>query len=233
MPASIAGRLGRPGWKARLFAGELNRKTWRPFDIPCSRFVYDDPPDEPASADCDSLESWWQTEGRLIVRYWIVPALALLSAVCVAQLPREDQASVSDSAATLAPGTPSAVAPARGASGTDEPPAGRTEQIAFASKSADSDSSIVNDESIARVDVVPGEQANTGIVCERVQRPGSRMTRKVCYSRAQQLASQEARDKARNDQLAELEREQRWRDEIIRQAEMRGMRPSGFGLGPN
>ena len=59
------------------------------------------------------------------------------------------------------------------------------------------------------------------------------MTRTVCYTPEERLAATEAREEQRDEQLEELQREQRWRDEIIRQAEMSGRRPSGFGLGPN
>jgi len=42
-----------------------------------------------------------------------------------------------------------------------------------------------------------------------------------------------ARQEVTKDQLSELQREQQWRDEAIFEAEMRGRRPTGFGLGPN
>jgi len=88
-------------------------------------------------------------------------------------------------------------------------------------------------ETIAQLRTLSIEEADSGRVCESVERPGSRMTRTVCYTREEQQASAAAREERRDEQLDELQREQRWRDEIIRQAEMSGRRPSGFGLGPN
>ena len=89
------------------------------------------------------------------------------------------------------------------------------------------------DASIAQLRTLSIEEAGSGRVCESVERPGSRMTRTVCYTREERQASAAAREEQRDGQLDELQREQRWRDEIIRQAEMSGRRPSGFGLGPN
>lgn len=89
------------------------------------------------------------------------------------------------------------------------------------------------EEAIAQLRTLSIEEADSGRVCSSVERPGSRMTRTVCYTREERVAAAAEREEQRDEQLDELQREQRWRDEIIRQAEMSGRRPSGFGLGPN
>ena len=83
------------------------------------------------------------------------------------------------------------------------------------------------------VEEVDVEEIDNGLVCEKRQRPGSKMTQTFCYTREEHLAREAARDEALRDQLDELQREARWRDEIIRQAELERRRPSGFGIGPN
>lgn len=86
------------------------------------------------------------------------------------------------------------------------------------------------DDEIVDVTEVSAEELDNGRVCESRKRPGSNITQTVCYTRDEQAAS---REKALKDQLDELQREARWRDEVIRQATLEGRRPSGFGLGPN
>lgn len=98
---------------------------------------------------------------------------------------------------------------------------------------AATDTRAVADATIAELKTVTADEADSGKVCEKVERPGSRMARTVCYTKQERVAYQEARDEAMRDQLDELQREQRWRDEVIRQAEMDQRRPTGFGLGPN
>lgn len=97
----------------------------------------------------------------------------------------------------------------------------------------DADAPNEGDAPIEQLRTLSIEEADSGRVCESVERPGSRMTRTVCYTREERQAAAAAREERRDEQLDELQREQRWRDEIIRQAEMSGRRPSGFGLGPN
>jgi hypothetical protein len=83
------------------------------------------------------------------------------------------------------------------------------------------------------VEPLPDEAVENIQVCEQRKRPGSHIAETFCYTRDEQAARAQEREKALSDQLDELQREARWRDEIIRQAELEGRRPSGFGLGPN
>jgi len=138
------------------------------------------------------------------MKHPIIMAFTLTLVACTSQSPREIQSALA----------------AGGAAFAERP----------ASPSAASDSGAAE---IVDATTVQAEDLDNGRICEQVKRPGSNMTQTFCYTREERVAQQTARDKERNDQLSELEREARWRDEIIRQATMEGRRPSGFGLGPN
>jgi hypothetical protein len=108
------------------------------------------------------------------------------------------------------------------------------EQAAFAAQPSNAQAApSESPASLEQVKTVDIEEIDNGRVCEQRKRPGSNMTQKFCYTRQEWLANQEAREKALADQLDDLQREQRWRDEAMRQAEMEQRRPSGFGFGPN
>ncbi|HUQ52810.1 MAG TPA: hypothetical protein VM692_11355 [Gammaproteobacteria bacterium] len=64
-----------------------------------------------------------------------------------------------------------------------------------------------------------------GRICKTTKRPGSNIADTVCYTREEQLARQEAS----KDKVAELQREQRWRDQVIQEAQMRNRYPAGLG----
>lgn len=67
-----------------------------------------------------------------------------------------------------------------------------------------------------------------GRICRTTKRPGSNIADTVCYTRAEQLARQEASKEA----VDELKREAHWRDQAINDALSRNRYPTGPGLGP-
>ena len=162
------------------------------------------------------------------MRYSIFMALSLLVSVCASQTPSGDQTFLSSSAAALIASPPDvAVAEESGSSEAKMP--ARIQQVDSAPEGAEENAAIESDEQITNVRVVPMDEADDRRICEYRKRPGSRIAQKVCFTRQERIANQEAT----KDQLANLQREQRWRDEIIREAQMNGRRPSGFGLGPD
>ena len=68
-----------------------------------------------------------------------------------------------------------------------------------------------------------------GRVCKDRRRPGSMIATTICYSREEQLAFDQAKERT----LSDLEREQLWRDQVINDAKMKNEWPRGGGLGPN
>ena len=144
------------------------------------------------------------------MRNWTVPAAALLLTACAANPPRQEA--------------------------VYEPPA-LSEQtaapVSFVAASENVGAARVvppDPESVAEVVASPGtDQAYSALVCETRERPGSKIKQKICMTQEEFNARQAATD----DQLSALRHEQQWRDEIIREAELSGSRPSGFGLGPN
>ena len=166
------------------------------------------------------------------MRHSIVIALSLLVGACASQPQYVAQTSPSSSATAFVASPPGTVLAEQSGSSAVQIPAD-IQQVALAPEGAEKVVSTESDEQITELRVVPAEEADSGRVCESRQRPGSRMEQTFCYTRQEQLVNQEAREALRDDQLADLQREQRWRDEIVRQAEMSGRRPTGFGLGPN
>jgi hypothetical protein len=65
----------------------------------------------------------------------------------------------------------------------------------------------------------------SGRICKTTKRPGSNIADTVCYTREEQLAQQEAT----KGKMGELQREQRWRDQVIQEAQMRNRYPAGLG----
>lgn len=143
------------------------------------------------------------------MKYSIFIALSLLLGACASQ-----------------PSSSTAFAP--GPSGTAV-----VEQAAIAAERSDAAAPAEAPDSLALVRTVDVEEIDNGRVCEQRKRPGSNITQKFCYTRQERIALQAAREEAREGQLDELRREQHWRDEIMRQAEMNQQRPSGFGFGPD
>ena len=166
------------------------------------------------------------------MRHPIVLAVPLLICACASQPPSAVQTSLSPGVAPFVANTTDPATAEQSVPSAPQPPVGR-EQAAYAAGSAGADVSNEGQESIAQLRTLSIEEADSGRVCEARMRPGSRMTRTVCYTREERLAYEAEREEMTEAQIAELQREQRWRDEIIRQAEMSGRRPSGFGLGPN
>jgi TonB family protein len=67
-----------------------------------------------------------------------------------------------------------------------------------------------------------------GTVCRKMQRPGSRISERICYTREQELAAQAASKRM----IADLEREQHFRDQAIQEAAMKNRYPGAPGM-PN
>ncbi len=65
-------------------------------------------------------------------------------------------------------------------------------------------------------------------VCRSMTRPGSRIAERVCYTREEELAAQAAS----NRMVADLEREQQWREQAIHEAAMKNRFPGVPGM-PN
>jgi len=169
-------------------------------------------------------------ERRLIVKHTVLIALSLVVGICTLPLESRAQAGRTDNAASLAASSQDDTA--------TEQQSSRRAKRAARKASAEAESALADgtDETEAtgtKVDVEGGESGQNDIVCKHVKRPGSNIARKVCYSEQERLANEEARKEALKGQLGDLEREQRWRDEIINEAIVNGRRPSGFGLGPD
>jgi hypothetical protein len=75
---------------------------------------------------------------------------------------------------------------------------------------------------------VPLYERGDTTVCRTMQRPGSRISERVCYTREEELAAQEASKRM----LADLEREQHFRDQAIQEAAMKNRYPGAPGM-PN
>lgn len=145
---------------------------------------------------------------EITVRKSTGPAVALLLAACAANAPRED---LSYQALALS-----------------QPP---TASAALASSGGDSATRVVPTRVGPATEVVasPSDEAYTAVVCEVRERPGSKIKQEICMTREAYSASREAA----KGQLSDLQREQQWRDEVIREAEINGRRPTGPGFGPN
>ncbi len=63
-------------------------------------------------------------------------------------------------------------------------------------------------------------------VCRTMQRPGSRISERICYTQKEELAAQEASKRM----ISDLEREQHFRDQAIQEAAARGRFPSPPGM---
>lgn len=166
------------------------------------------------------------------MRYPIVIVATLLVCACASRSPSTLQT-------VSAPGSASFLAGDTGAPTRQQDVAQAPEVLAaqnpepVAADTREADIANEDEGSISELRTLTIDEADSGRVCESRERPGSRMTRTVCYTREERIAAAAAREEQRDEQLDELQREQRWRDEIIRQAEMSGRRPSGFGLGPD
>lgn len=66
-------------------------------------------------------------------------------------------------------------------------------------------------------------------VCTTRKRPGSMIATTTCYSRAEQIALENAKLRV----IRELEIEQQWRDHVINEARMDNAWPRGGNIGPN
>ena len=166
------------------------------------------------------------------MRQILLANVTLLLCACASQPPSAVQTLPASAAASfLAGDTATPIQQQGGAQAAPEP--APQDPVPVAADTRDDAAPNEGDATIAQLRTLSIEEADSGRVCVSRERPGSRMTRTVCYTPEERLAATEAREEQRDEQLEELQREQRWRDEIIRQAEMSGRRPSGFGLGPN
>lgn len=143
------------------------------------------------------------------MRNWTVPTVALLLAACAANPPLEDL-SRQPAALSQQPATSATLATTPGSAAAERAVA-------------------IDPEAVTEVVYSPNDEAYNAVVCEVRERPGSNIKQKFCMTRE----AWSARQAASQDQLSDLQREQRWRDEVIREAEMHGRRPTGAGLGPN
>ena len=84
------------------------------------------------------------------------------------------------------------------------------------------------DAALADGKTVPLYERGDATVCRTMQRPGSRIAERVCYTREQEFANQEASKRM----VADLEREQHWRDQAIQEAAMKNRYPGAPGM-PN
>jgi TonB family protein len=75
---------------------------------------------------------------------------------------------------------------------------------------------------------VPLYERGDATVCRTMQRAGSRISERVCYTRAQELAAQEASKRM----LTDLERDWQWREQAIQEAAMKNRYPGAPGM-PN
>jgi TonB family protein len=76
------------------------------------------------------------------------------------------------------------------------------------------------------VNTVPLYEEGGETVCRDMTRPGSRISETVCYTRAEELASQAASNRT----VADLAREQQWREQAIHEAAMRNRVPGVVGM---
>jgi TonB family protein len=80
----------------------------------------------------------------------------------------------------------------------------------------------------ADAQTMPFAERGDATVCRTMQRPGSRISERICYTREQELAAQEASRRM----VADLEREQHFRDQAIQEAAMKNRYPGAPGM-PN
>lgn len=161
-----------------------------------------------------------------VLAFLLLGAWALQSTAAAQALQGADDTLATNAAsgAGLPDGTPvgPAYVPTRVAFQTLVPPVPQERPVALTgSLSALSD-----------IRTLTANEADSGRVCESRERPGSRMTRRVCYTAQEWDSIRAAREEALKDELEEFKRQQKWRDEEFRQAQMEQRRPSGFGFGP-
>jgi TonB family protein len=82
------------------------------------------------------------------------------------------------------------------------------------------------DAALADEKTVPLYERGDATVCRTMQRPGSRIAERVCYTRQEEQAAQEASRRM----VADLEREQHWRDQAIQEAAMKNRYPGVPGM---
>ena len=75
------------------------------------------------------------------------------------------------------------------------------------------------------VDTVPLYEEGGETVCRSTTRPGSRIAETYCYTREEELARQAASNRA----VADLAREQQWREQAIHEAAMKNRVPGVVG----
>ena len=79
---------------------------------------------------------------------------------------------------------------------------------------------------VSDVKTVPLYEEGGETVCRDMTRPGSRISETVCYTRAEELASQAASNRT----VADLAREQQWREQAIHEAAMKNRVPGVVGM---
>ena len=161
-----------------------------------------------------------------VLAFLLLGGWSVQSTVAAAQDLQDSSAPVANvsSGATLTDGADSAVyTPARAAFQTLVPPQPQERPVALTGSLT----------ALSDIRTLTAGEADSGRVCESRERPGSRMTRRVCYTAQEWETIRAAREEALKDELDEFKREQHWRDEEFRQAQMEQRRPSGFGFGPN
>ena len=77
------------------------------------------------------------------------------------------------------------------------------------------------------VNTVPLYEEGGEAVCRNMTRPGSRIAETICYTREQELANQAASNRT----VADLAREQQWREQAIHEAAMKNRVPGVVGMG--
>jgi hypothetical protein len=77
------------------------------------------------------------------------------------------------------------------------------------------------------VNTVPLYEEGGEAVCRSMTRPGSRIAETVCYTREAELANQAASSRT----VADLAREQQWREQAIHEAAMKNRVPGVVGMG--
>ena len=75
------------------------------------------------------------------------------------------------------------------------------------------------------VKTVPLYEEGGEAVCRSMTRPGSRIAETVCYTREEELATQAASNRT----VADLAREQQWREQAIHEAAMKNRVPGVVG----
>lgn len=122
------------------------------------------------------------------------------------------QASLPESQASFAAGSPSA----------DPPP--QIEQEGLALARADAEPAIEHYTFVTEANPLPPEVP----VCKTETRPGTRISYTFCYTPEQEAAIREATDRTYRG----LQEERHWSDQTIHQALMKNGYPRGAGLGP-